>query len=54
MAARILRFSDKDHADTVARLYFGQLLANGTTTVVTFAADIHTRTHEERHEWRTG
>lgn len=32
------RFADKAHADSVARLYFDQLLANGTTTAVTFAA----------------
>jgi guanine deaminase len=32
------RFADKAHAEEVARLYFDQLLANGTTTAVTFAA----------------
>lgn len=32
------RFADKTHADAVAKLYFDQLLANGTTTAVTFAA----------------
>lgn len=32
------RFADKDHAASVATLYFDQLLANGTTTAVTFAA----------------
>ena len=32
------RFAEKAHADAVARLYFDQLLANGTTTAVTFAA----------------
>ncbi|MDO8188616.1 guanine deaminase [Conexibacter sp. JD483] len=31
-------FADKAHADAVAKLYFDQLLANGTTTAVTFAA----------------
>ncbi len=32
------RFADKAHAASVAELYFDQLLANGTTTAVTFAA----------------
>ena len=32
------RFADKSHADAVAKLYFDQLLGNGTTTAVTFAA----------------
>ena len=32
------RFASKKHADAVAKLYFDQLLANGTTTAVTFAA----------------
>ncbi len=32
------RFADKPHADAVAELFFDQLLANGTTTAVTFAA----------------
>lgn len=32
------RFADRSYADEVARLYFDQLLANGTTTAVTFAA----------------
>lgn len=32
------RFAEKAHADAVARVYFDQLLANGTTTAVTFAA----------------
>jgi len=32
------RFADKAHAETIAKLYFDQLLANGTTTAVTFAA----------------
>ena len=32
------RFADKTHADAVAKLFFDQLLANGTTTAVTFAA----------------
>ena len=32
------RFADKSHAEAVAKLYFDQLLANGTTTAVTFAA----------------
>jgi guanine deaminase len=32
------RFADKAHAESVSRLYFDQLLANGTTTAVTFAA----------------
>ncbi len=32
------RFADKTHAASVARVYFDQLLANGTTTAVTFCA----------------
>ncbi len=32
------RFADPDHAAAVARLYFDQLLANGTTTALTFCA----------------
>ncbi len=32
------RFADKAHADAVAKIYFDQLLANGTTTAVTFCA----------------
>jgi len=32
------RFKDKAHAQAIAKLYFDQLLANGTTTAVTFAA----------------
>jgi guanine deaminase len=32
------RFADKRHADVVAKVYFDQLLANGTTTAVTFCA----------------
>jgi guanine deaminase len=32
------RFAQKAHADAIAKLYFDQLLANGTTTAVTFAA----------------
>lgn len=32
------RFAEKAHADAVAKIYFDQLLANGTTTAVTFAA----------------
>jgi guanine deaminase len=32
------RFADKAHADDVARLFFDQLMANGTTTAATFCA----------------
>lgn len=32
------RFADKAHADAVAKVYFDELLRNGTTTAVTFAA----------------
>lgn len=32
------RFADKAHADAVAKVFFDQLLSNGTTTAVTFAA----------------
>ncbi len=32
------RFADKAHADAVAEVFFDQLLANGTTTAVTFCA----------------
>jgi guanine deaminase len=32
------RFAEKAHAEAVAKVYFDQLLANGTTTAVTFAA----------------
>lgn len=32
------RFAEKAYADAVAHLYFDQLLANGTTTAVTFSA----------------
>jgi guanine deaminase len=32
------RFADKGHADAVAKVYFDELLKNGTTTAVTFAA----------------
>lgn len=32
------RFADKAHSDAVARIFFDQLLANGTTTAVTFCA----------------
>lgn len=32
------RFADKDHATAVAEVFFDQLLSNGTTTAVTFAA----------------
>lgn len=32
------RFADKSHADIIASMYFDQLLSNGTTTAVTFAA----------------
>jgi guanine deaminase len=31
-------FADKAHADAVAKVFFDQLLSNGTTTAVTFAA----------------
>ncbi|ROP64855.1 guanine deaminase [Curtobacterium sp. ZW137] len=32
------RFADRAHADRVARVFFDQLLANGTTTALTFCA----------------
>lgn len=32
------RFADRVHCDTMARLFFDQLLANGTTTALTFCA----------------
>jgi guanine deaminase len=32
------RFADKGHADAVAKVYFDELLRNGTTTAVTFCA----------------
>ena len=32
------RFADKDHASAVAKIFFDQLLSNGTTTAVAFAA----------------
>ena len=34
------RFADKAHADAVAKVFFDQLLANGTTTAVTFCCDV--------------
>jgi guanine deaminase len=30
------RFSDRSHADAVAKLFFDQLFANGTTTAPNF------------------